>query len=343
MPDIIRLNRGPAVERLGTTLTIVSDGRHVAEDASATLVLGFGDPQGREVMGEEIQLCGVRVRPLARLPIPDGPVALTDGNTVIGCVLGPQTFAVPYEFDLGDPLHRLVCEKIATVWAEHLLDTDAPAPDATAMGEQLRMGWNAAHRSQVEALLGPARSNPVPDLENQIADIARQARTNNTNLARFRRELADLDALDQQAPDREAAELERIRRIPSVKKIWVQTGMIWVETDELVATHERTGRKFKIGAYRIGVGGNGWVWRNITRRVSTDHHPHIKDGDRVCLGSLSESLPGLVQSGELAMAIQLMIQFVRTANHDDAWGRSLDFWPLVEDQPACQDPALPKA
>jgi hypothetical protein len=77
-------------------------------------------------------------------------------------------------------------------------------------------------------------------------------------------------------------------------------------------------------AYVLPLSGN-YVYDSLMH-----FHPHISETGGPCMGNISHALPPLIESGEVAAAVQLMIEFLRNPNPYDDWGKAINLWPYID-------------
>ena len=129
------------------------------------------------------------------------------------------------------------------------------------------------------------------------------------------------------------AEYDNLLNIPKVKDVRVEGKNIVVVTDILYCRDDRSGRYHEIGAFEILIpfAGDGPRWKNLTRRVTgyqeRQNAPHVWSDGRACLGNTADLFPDLINKGQYAIAAQLAIEFVQTANTSDPAGKMVHNWP----------------
>jgi len=132
------------------------------------------------------------------------------------------------------------------------------------------------------------------------------------------------------------AEYESLLKIPKVKDVRVEGSNIIVMTETLNCRDDRTGNWHEIGAFRIALpirDGKSPNWKNLTRTVSGyksgQNAPHIWADGTACLGNTQQLFPDLLEKGQFAIAAQLAIEFVETANTSDSAGKHINQWPVA--------------
>ena len=115
----------------------------------------------------------------------------------------------------------------------------------------------------------------------------------------------------------------------------VEGQSIVVFTEVLNCRDNRTGYLHEIGAFKIELpfAGNSPIWTNLTRRVKgfkeNQHAPHIWAGGDACLGNAAHIFPDLFTNRQFAVAAQIAIEFVESANTNDPAGKHISSWPLA--------------
>lgn len=128
-------------------------------------------------------------------------------------------------------------------------------------------------------------------------------------------------------------ELERIKAIKEIASIAVGNEGIEIYTTPLIAIDPSSNKQYDMGCYKIFL--PRWnkkievTIRNLTRQIDNMHHPHVRGQDSICWGNLNEILITLFEQRQLAMAITMIIAFLKTCNPDDNWGKDIKKWPLV--------------
>lgn len=138
-------------------------------------------------------------------------------------------------------------------------------------------------------------------------------------------------------------EYEALLNIPKVKDVKVEGKSVIVLTELLHCKDDRTGYIHEIGAFSIELpmGGSSPKWTNLTRRISTpkasqyhlsrdQHAPHVWGDGSACLGNTRDIFSKLLRDRQFAIAAQLAIEFVESANTaDDGSGAWVHLWPRV--------------
>jgi hypothetical protein len=126
-----------------------------------------------------------------------------------------------------------------------------------------------------------------------------------------------------------ASELDRLLAIDGVRAVHVEASELHVESEPIVIAS--ADRRYDLGAYCLTIDLAGDV-----RIESQDHrgpkplwdHPHVQGG-LPCLGNLREGILKLIAEYELALAVQVLIDFLRTYNPETAY-TPIEGWPEAD-------------
>jgi hypothetical protein len=177
----------------------------------------------------------------------------------------------------------------------------------------------AAQRAAAEADLAT--------IPGQLADLSRRFVTLDRRLPAAVRRLEQLRARSA-ANDFAAAELERLHAAPGVRGVQVSGRVLQVETEPIVIAWGD--RQRDLGAYCLVLDLDGDV--RVTAlggRGPKSHwdHPHVQDG-LPCLGNLREGVLKLIAEYELALATQVLLDFLGTYVPETAY-TPIEGWPEV--------------
>lgn len=171
-----------------------------------------------------------------------------------------------------------------------------------------------------------------------IADTAK-------NLSAAKVQLAAMEGRVVADDEQYGLEFDKLASLPKVRDIAVANDFINVFTETLFCKNPQTGKTYEIGQFRIQLPVDGNTtnlrWHNETRRVNAYsekmHAPHVFPDGHACLGNASQAVAELTAAYEFAALAMLAIQFVETVNLNDAAGKHLDKWPVVEEPAKKQD------
>jgi hypothetical protein len=124
------------------------------------------------------------------------------------------------------------------------------------------------------------------------------------------------------------AELERLQAVRGVRAVQVTGSALQVETERIIIAWGD--RRYDLGAYCLVLDLDGDV-----RVVALDgrgpkshwDHPHVQNA-LPCLGNLRAGVLKLIAEYELALATQVLLDFLRTYVPDTAY-TPIDGWPAV--------------
>jgi hypothetical protein len=202
---------------------------------------------------------------------------------------------------------------------------------------------------QLDKAYLPGPPAVADDLANLVArSVAAQQSAAEADLAAIPRQIAELArrlvALDRRLPaaacrlellrarpDARAfatAELERLRAIHGVRGVRVAGSALRVETQPIVIVWGQ--RNVDLGRYCLVLDLAGDVRvESLDARGPKSHwdHPHVQDG-LPCLGNLREGVLKLIAEYELALATQVLLDFLGTYVPDTAY-TPIEGWPAV--------------
>ena len=162
----------------------------------------------------------------------------------------------------------------------------------------------------------------------QLAELARRFVALDRRLLAAARQHHQPDSDLPTAELRAATELTHLRALEVVDdlEVEIEQGCLVVTTRPIHVAWSN--RCFDVGRFRIAVDLAGEVRIN-----SVDHlgprpgwdHPHIQDG-LPCLGNLREGILKLIAAYELALAVQVLLDFLATYTPETAYAR-IEGWP----------------
>jgi hypothetical protein len=161
----------------------------------------------------------------------------------------------------------------------------------------------------------------------QLADLSRRFVALDRRLPAAVLRLAQLRARSD-ADEFAAAELERLHGVQGVRGVQATGSTLRVQTESIIVAWGE--RHFDLGAYCLVLDLDGDVRvEALDRRGPKPHwdHPHVQDG-LPCLGNLREGVLKLIAEYELAIASQVLIDFLRTYDPDTAYTPIVG-WPEV--------------
>ncbi|MBI3572017.1 hypothetical protein HY091_00565 [Candidatus Kaiserbacteria bacterium] len=111
-------------------------------------------------------------------------------------------------------------------------------------------------------------------------------------------------------------------------------------TKEITSVNPSTGNTHLLGRYEIilDLEEAEVQFLNKDRRPAGFHGPHLNEDGWPCLGNIEDDMAGYIGHFEIEAALALAIAFLQSPNPDDAWGRNLLRFPVVEER-ALSEPA----
>jgi len=213
-----------------------------------------------------------------------------------------------------------------------------------ALVERAREEWEQTQRTIFTTLVEhsiPARSDRHREAVTAAQDKINAALA---SLAAAERELFGLQqsVLDPKSvAQRFEAEILKIQQggVALVEKILFRNGegevpRLCVRTKEITSVNPKTNKTHLLGRYEIifDLQNTEHIrFNNLDRRPDNCHGPHLNEHGAPCLGNIRRDLTGYLGHFEVEAAITLAIAFLQSPNPDDAWGRNILLFPLVED------------
>jgi hypothetical protein len=164
-------------------------------------------------------------------------------------------------------------------------------------------------------------------IPGQLADLSRRFVALDRRLPAAVRRLNQLRARPD-ATEFAIAELARLQAVRGVRAVQATDSALRVETERIVIAWDD--RHYDLGAYCLVLDLDGDVRvESLDGGGPKSHwdHPHVQDG-LPCLGNLRAGLLKLIAEYELALATQVLIDFLRTYVPDAAYS-PIEGWPAV--------------
>ncbi len=194
------------------------------------------------------------------------------------------------------------------------------APHMTEQAQALRDLLASSIRAQESVTDEDAQA-----VRSQLAELSRRFVTLDRRLLNSSRRAEELSSLAE-VPESAGQELECLLAVRGVRTAEVAGSRLHVLTHPLRLESE--GSTYNLGEYRILLDLAGDVRiESISRLGPKPHwdHPHIQDG-LPCLGNLREGVLKLMARYELALATQVLMDFLSTYNADTAYC-PIEGWP----------------
>lgn len=170
-----------------------------------------------------------------------------------------------------------------------------------------------------------AAREDLATIPGRLAELARRFVALDRQLPAATRRLAELEALGNPAAFA-AAELGRVRAVSRVQDVQVDADALLVVTEPVVV--QWADARYALGRYQLHLSLDGDAriesLDRLGPRASWDH-PHVQDGIP-CLGNLREGVLKLIAEYELALAAQLLIDFLYLYQPEDAY-TPIEGWP----------------
>lgn len=194
------------------------------------------------------------------------------------------------------------------------------APHMTEQAQALRVLLASSIRSEESVAEEDAQV-----VRSQLAELSRRFVMLDRRLISHSRRTEELRTL-KDVPESAGQELERLLAVRGVRTAEVAGSQLRVTTHPLGL--ESGGSTYNLGEYRILLDLAGDVRiESISRLGPKPHwdHPHIQDA-LPCLGNLREGVLKLIARYELALAMQVLMDFLSTYNADTAYC-PIEGWP----------------
>lgn len=235
----------------------------------------------------------------------------------------------------GGPLMRAIMEQYVALQKSSEERARMMAKQAEAERQRSRQAWIKECSRRLEKTASGTRE-AITKAEQAIEAHQRQLVEQIRLLDGQRRKLEQVEATRPELERRYEQEFDKLLQVPHVVRVTAESGKISVFTDRIFVDHG--GRRYDIGDFRVEVytdGSNGCVrMYNLTRRVdayqSGMQAPHVFPDGKPCLGNLKEAIPAYLGEYEYSIVVMLCIQYLQSVNTQDAAGKYITCWPLVE-------------
>jgi hypothetical protein len=197
----------------------------------------------------------------------------------------------------------------------------------TAPASTLHEAFRDAVRASVVAQQETTEDR-IAALREELQTLSRRLVTLDRQLLAHTRRREELRSLDG-ALERTDAELDRMLALPGVQTVAVAGSTLHVLTDPIQIAWD--GVDYAVGSFRIVLDLAGDVRIESVSKVGPKpgwDHPHVQDG-RPCLGNLREGMLKLIAEYELALAVQITLDFLATYQPESAYC-ALERWPRAD-------------
>lgn len=174
--------------------------------------------------------------------------------------------------------------------------------------------------------------NGIALLRDDLQNFSEKIIKGNWQLEQYQKRIKELSLFGEETRERFGKEFDKLCTLSGVGRVEVIEGEILVFTEEI--TIEYQGENYKIGHFRISLNTEDGEIKcfNLNRRLGHDSnrfdHPHISRGEP-CLGNVKEGLAKLMGSYEYAVAIQIILDWLRSYNDEGAYkDAKIREWPI---------------
>ncbi|MBI3989239.1 MAG: hypothetical protein HY347_06440 [candidate division NC10 bacterium] len=165
-------------------------------------------------------------------------------------------------------------------------------------------------------------------IEATLEEYSRRITTETRRLGEHRRRLNALKGQEKESSY--LLEFDRLARLPDVKEVKVQDGLVSVFTEMIHADYGK--KRFCLGAFQIDIHFNGDLRiKNLTDPLGAYDHPHIYRA-RPCLGNIREGIAKLIGEFQMVTAAMVLIDFLKSVNPSD-WRIPILYWPEASGAP----------
>jgi hypothetical protein len=189
--------------------------------------------------------------------------------------------------------------------------------------EESRQAYARACQCRVGEEIGSLQAE-ITLLEDGVEELAR-------GITRATRRLSEMPDGDSRGQRPGTADPTDLAALPEVADLRWQPRGLSVVTHPIRVEHE--GRRYALGSFELELAFDGGVRiTNRTGRVGADDHPHVHKGrPRLC--NVREGVAKLVGEGQLAQAVEVLIDFLKTVRPAD-WRTPIWAWPEARDEAA---------
>lgn len=253
-----------------------------------------------------------------------------DGNCPVAELIGSNLYILHNLVKAGNAREEMVLAVLLDRVLEHML-----LEQSNAQAERLfvdvcseALMAEAGSEQTVEELQTATR-----ELKKELKKTVRLAAAEELKLLRNERISTD---------EIFAAEYEALLKVPKVKDVQVENGVVIVSTELLFARDPRNGNYHEIGEFKIHLSPSETSprWFNQTRQVlsctADSGRPlqavHVWNSGKACLGNADAIFTSLFKQREWALAAQVAIEFAESVNqvNNDAAGMGVHHWPRAD-------------
>lgn len=173
-------------------------------------------------------------------------------------------------------------------------------------------------------------------LAEDVRGLREQLSQKLTMLERINVRMAELTQAMPDHNEKGQRLVEGLGNIDGVRSVVYKDGGLEVLTEPLIATGVGTNNKYAIGSYKINIATNGSIMVTAADALSQAYKavcghagPHVGGDGHPCLGTLAGVLPDLIGQQAWAEVVSLSIEFMRSVNETDVWGKYSYLFPMV--------------
>lgn len=163
-----------------------------------------------------------------------------------------------------------------------------------------------------------ALRDEIGQLSRRLVALERRQRTGSGRLAELRA-MGDAEAFA-------GGQFEGMQALQGVRGIATEGSCLRIETEPVAIQWQ--GRRYSLGAFRLTLDLAGDVRVDSLEHLGPKSgwdHPHVQDG-LPCLGNLRPGILKLIAEFELALAAQLLLDFLATYQPETAY-TPIEGWP----------------
>lgn len=240
----------------------------------------------------------------------------------------------PSYIDENADLNKLITQPILKSFNDEFLKELREVQKVTNL-ERFKLALNTANTTRMNNV-----RREITDFENQINSYLRHI-TEYTNHLRERRmqmeffthkEEVDQDSWDEQ--------WNALHRFPDIDEInFINNDILQVKTVDLDMVDPQDGRITNLGVMQIDINCTTFSVEihNLTNKRLNRDHPHVENGGP-CWGNIGPNVSRMIGEGDIAQAIDLILQYLKSYNPDDDWGRYANLFFAEIPQPAEAEP-----
>jgi len=180
----------------------------------------------------------------------------------------------------------------------------------------------------------------IGDLQKKLAESLKMYRQYNDIIENFNE-----DKHHEKEAARALKTFDEVLLLPQVKSLFIQDNKVHVYTNDInVKDTRKDGKLHNLGTFHIQLGlhhsdydpKNSVIIKNTKHRITgfsgdTMEAPHIFNNGIMCHGNLVNSITQHYKDRDLYNVIMDLIIFLESVNTEDAAGKHIHKWPVVEE------------